>query len=134
MGTRAMITFDGLNTVLDRLTQIEEKAGENLQTQTEKLAADTERTWREATPRRTGRLQEADQAKTARLSFTLNNATRYFDWVDTGHMTAKGWRTRHGYRFAKRRSHVEGRYMTEKAIQFIEQNIREYLSKFLDGV
>jgi hypothetical protein len=134
MGARATVVIEGLEAVQSRLTAIGEKAEQNLQTQVERLAKDAEQAWKQATPRRTGRLQEGDRAETARLSFTLNNAIKYFDWVDRGHMTARGWRTRHGYRLAKHRRRVEGQHMTEKAIDFIRQNIREALSKFLDSV
>lgn len=134
MGARVIITFQGVEQVLGNLTQIEEKAGQNLQKQTNELAKATEQAWKEATPRRTGRLQDADKAETAALSFTLRNATFYYPFVDEGHMTPRGWRTKHGYRLAKRRSRVKGREMTQKAVEFIRQNIREYLSKFLEGV
>jgi hypothetical protein len=83
----------------------------------------------------TGRLVSEERAETVSgLSFTLNNTTKYYEWVDKGHMTPRGWRTRRGYRLAKRRSRVPGQHMTEKAVQFIEQNINSYLSKFLDNV
>lgn len=134
MGARVTIVWDGMETVLDNLTKIEEKGGENLIKLTADLSKDTEHAWKEATPRRTGRLQDDERAQPAGLSFTLENSTYYYKFVDEGHMTPKSWRTRHGYRPAKRRSHVEGRLMTEKAVEFIESNIEEYLSKFLDGV
>ena len=134
MGARVVITIDGLQTVLNNLSQIEEKAGQNLQTLTEDLAKDTERAWKEATPRKTGLLQDSDRAEPGSLSFTLNNSVHYYKFVDEGHMTPRAWRTRHGYRTAKRRSRVAGREMTPRAIEFIRQNIRGYLSKFLDNV
>jgi hypothetical protein len=134
MGARVIIEWDGLEQVISNLADLGEKAPQNLEHQMAELASATEDAWKESTPRRTGRLQEADIVETGGMSFTLNNATRYYDWVDRGHMTPAGWRTRHGYRPAKRRSHVEGQEMTDKAVQFIEENIEDYLSKFLDNI
>ncbi len=132
MGVKVTITWDGLEQVISNLSSIEEKAPKNLERQVAELAKDTEQTWKEATPHRTGKLQHEEHAEENGLSFTLNNATKYYPFVDTGHMTPKGWRTRHGYRPAKKRSHVEGREMTAQAVEFIEENIEEYLSKFLE--
>jgi hypothetical protein len=134
MGARVVITFQGVEETINRLTQIEEKAGQNLITQTRELAKDTETAWKEATPRRTGRLQDADSVESSGLSFTLKNGVYYYPFVSDGHMTPRGWRTRRGYRLAKRRSRVPGQHITEKAMQFVEQNIRPYLVKFLDNV
>lgn len=133
MGARVTITIDGIDEVVQNLTNIGERASENLVKLTAELARDTEDAWKAATPRRTGRLQEGDVAKPDGLSFTLNNAVFYYKFLNDGHWTPRGWRTRHGFRPAKRRSHVEGRQMTEKALQFVEDNITEYLSKFLDN-
>jgi hypothetical protein len=134
MGAKVVVTFEGLDEVLNRLSQIEEKAPQNLQTQIERLAKDTEHAWRQATPRRTGRLQGEENSQTVRFGFTLNNNTRYYPFVDAGHWTPRGWRTRRGYRLAKRRSHVEGRHMTEKAMEFITDNILKYLAKAFDNI
>lgn len=134
MGARVIIQWQGLDAALSRLSEIEKKAPQNIERQVSALAKATEQEWKQNTPRRSGRLQEGDNAEPDGLSFTLNNATRYYDWVDTGHMTPKGWRTKRGYRLAKRRSRVAGREMTSKTIQFITQNINSYLSKFLDNV
>jgi hypothetical protein len=134
MGAKVTITWDGLEQVIGDLSAMEEKAPQNIEAQTKKLADATETVWQQNTPRRTGKLQDADRAETAGMSFTLNNATRYFDWVNDGHETPKGWRTKRGYRLAKRRSHVAGKEMTEKATDFVEQNIEGYLSKFMDNL
>ncbi len=134
MGARVTITWDGMEQVLSNLTKIEEKGQENLVKQTAELAKATEADWKDITPRKSGRLQDADVSRPAGLSFTLENNVYYYKFLDEGHMTPRGWRTRHGYRPAKRRSHVEARLMTERAIGFIEDNIEEYLSRFLDGV
>ncbi len=130
--TKVIIELDGLEQVLSNLTKIEEQAERKLEQQTKELASATEQAWKSATPERTGRLRAGDTSEVTGLSFTLKNSVHYYPFVDEGHMTPAGWRTRHGYRRAKRRSHVEGRDITPKAIEFIQQNIVEYLSKFLD--
>lgn len=134
MGARVVIEWQGLGSVISSLAAIEEKAPRSLERQVAALAKDTEKEWRQVTPRRTGRLQNADQAEVSGLSFTLKNNIFYYRFLDEGHDTPRGWRTKHGYRLAKRRSHVAGRDMTAKMVQFIEQNIKSYLSKFLDNM
>ena len=129
---RVIVTFEGLDRVISNLSTIEEKAPKNLETQVQSLARDTEQAWKQATPARSGRLQGGDRAEPEALSFTLENSVSYYKFVDDGHQTPAGWHTKHGYRPAKRRSHVEGREMTQAAIEFVEQNIEEYLAKFLD--
>lgn len=134
MGARVVIEWQGLETVISNLSRIEEIAPQNLERQVSALAKDTEQEWKQVTPRRTGRLQNADVAEPDGLSFTLKNNVYYYKFVDEGHNTPRGWRTKHGYRPAKRRSHVAGREMTSKTAQFVAQNINDYLSKFLDNV
>jgi hypothetical protein len=134
MSAKVIIEWAGLQQMISNLAAIEEKAPQNIGKQVATLAKDTEQFWRQATPRRTGQLQGADKAEPSGLSFTLNNATRYYDWVSEGHRTPSGWRTKRGYRPAKRRSYVKGQEMTSKTVQFVEQNIEKYLSKFLDDV
>lgn len=134
MGAGVKITWEGIDTVINNLDAIEQKASEGVIKQTKALASATEQAWKDATPRRTGKLQEGDRVEVDGMSFTLRNAVQYYPFVSEGHMTPRGWRTRRGYRVAKRRSRVEGKLITEKAIQFVEQNIRDYLSRFLDGV
>lgn len=134
MGARVVIEWSGLQQAIARLEAIEEKAPQNLETQMKALAGDTEKVWKQNTPRRKGRLQEGDKVEPDGLSFTLRNSVYYYRWVNDGHQTARGWRTKHGYRLAKRRSYVKGREMTSKTLQFVQQNIKSYLSKFLDNV
>lgn len=134
MGAKVTIVFEGLDTVLQNLTQIEEKAPQNLEKLTRELARDTEQAWKQATPRDTGRMQSEERSEASGLSFTLMNGTYYYKFVDEGHMTPAGWRTKRGYRRAKRRSRVAARNMTKQAVEFVEQNIRGYLVKFLDTV
>lgn len=134
MSAKVSVVLEGLDTVLNNLTKIEEKAPQNLQTQIERLAKDAKQVWQQNTHRRSGRMQSEERVEVVRFGFSLNNITKYYDWVNDGHLTARGWRTRRGYRLAKRRSRVPGQHMTEKAMEFVTQNILEYLSKFLDNV
>jgi hypothetical protein len=132
MGVRVMVEISGLDEVLKNLEDIQVRSPENLVKLTAELARDTEQEWKAATPRRTGRLQEADVAQPDGLTFQLLNSTYYYRFLDAGHWTPRGWRTRHGFRPAKRRSFVEGRHMTSKAVEFVEGNITDYLARFLD--
>lgn len=134
MGARVIIQWQGLDAALSRLSEIEEKVPQNIERQVTALAEATEQEWKQNTPRRTGKLQDADKAEPDGMSFTLNNSVYYYKFVDEGHNTPRGWRTKHGYRPAKRRSHVAGREMTSKTIQFVLQRMNDYLSKFLDNV
>lgn len=136
MGTvNVTISWQGIDEVIARLTDIEEKGQANLQTIVRDFAGETKDAWKEGTPRgKTGRLQDEEEAVAEGLSFTLESPTFYYKFVDDpGHWTPRGWRTKHGYRPAKRRSHVEGRGMTRKATDFVKDNIEERLSHFLDG-
>lgn len=128
------IEFSGLTEAIEYLSSVEEKAPAGIEKQVALLARDSQAAWRGATPMRSGQLRGGDTAQVEGMSFTLSNAVRYYDWVSDGHMTAAGWRTKRGYRLAKRRSHVAGRQITQKAVQFIEQNITQYIAKFLDDV
>jgi hypothetical protein len=135
MGAKVTITWDGLEQMIGDLSAMEEKAPQNIEAQTKKLADATETAWRQATPKgKTGRLQEGDKAQPGGMSFTLNNATTYYPFVDDDHKTPAEWHTKKGLRIAKRRTLVKGKQMTEKAVQFVEENIEDYLSKFLDNV
>jgi len=132
--SKVIISFDGLDKVIGNIEMIGDKAPSNIEKQVGLLARDTEKAWQQATPTRTGQLRSADKAQAQGMSFTLQNAVHYYPFVDEGHNTPAGFRTRRGYRPAKRRSHVQGKQMTDAAIQFVEQNILNYLSKFLDNV
>jgi hypothetical protein len=133
MAIKVIIEWQGLDTVISNLSDIQVKAPKNLERQMASLAGATEDNWKENTPKgKTGRLRGGDVAEPDGLSFTLRNSVQYYKFVDEGHNTPKGWRTKHGYRLAKRRSHVAGREITSKTVQFIEQNLLKYLSKFLE--
>lgn len=133
MGVKVTVELIGLSTVIANLDKIGEQAPSNLEKQTEALAKDSLDAWQGATPVRSGRLKGGSSADVGGLSITFTNAVRYYKWVDDpGHMTPMGWHTRHGYRPAKRRSHVAGKPITKTLVNFVSENIEEYLSKFLD--
>lgn len=133
MGLKITVTFEGLDTVIANLGKIGETFEQNIQDTTEKLAVDTQDEWQAVTPKgKTGRLREGDKAKPGSLSFILENPTYYYRFVDEGHNTPRGWRLPGGgYRVAKRRSHVEGKFMTEKAVEYVERVILERLGEAL---
>jgi hypothetical protein len=135
MGARVIIAWQGLDQAISRLVEIEEKAPQAIEAQVKAFADDTQAYWRQVTPHgKTGRLEEGDNVEPDGMSFTMKNSIYYFDWVNDGHMTPRGWRTKRGYRFAKRRSHVAAREMTSKTAQFIIENIGNSLSKSLDNI
>lgn len=134
MAVKITVQWDGLQEALERLDSMEERAPESLQSRLHAFGEDVEQVWRDNTPRRTGKLQGGDSVEPDGLSLTLNNDVYYFDFVDKGHWTPRGWHTRHGYRPAKRRSHVEGREITTKTTEFIEGHLADALSTFLDDL
>lgn len=135
MGARIVIQFQGVEETIQRITEIEEKVQQNLITETKQIADDGKTAWKEATPEgKTGRLRGKEEAQAADLSATFTSPTYYYKFVDAGHNTPAGWRTKHGYRPAKRRSHVKGREMTKQLVEWLRQNMTRYLSKFLDNV
>ena len=131
MGLKITITFEGLDTVISNLDRIGEKFEQNIQDTTASLGSDALDVMREHTHVRTGRLREGDTLEVGRLSFTLANDVRYARWVNWGHMTPRGWRTKEGYRPAKRRSHVEGHFFLESAVEFVEETILDRLGEAL---
>jgi hypothetical protein len=133
VGLKITISFQGIEEVIGNLTRIEEQGQKNLIKLTAELANDTEKAWKAGTPEgKTKRLRGEERAEPSGMSFTLISPTFYYKFVDEGHNTPLGWKTKHGWRPAKRRSHVAGRDMTPKAVEFIRQNIRPYLVRFLD--
>ncbi len=134
MGTvRVTVSIDGVDEVIARLTSIDTNGQENLLALTKELASDTQSVWKQGTPRRSGRLQDDERALVEGLSFTLNNSVYYYKFVDEGHWTPRGWRTKRGYRAAKRRSFVKGQELTAKPVEFVRANINSYLSRFLEN-
>lgn len=131
---KVMVNWQGIDEVIGNLSNIEERAMTNLEDLTKELADDTQTAWKEATPKgKTGRLQGEEEAVSEGLSFSLESPTEYYPFVDEGHWTPFGWRTKRGYHLAKRRSFVKGREMTQAAVGFVEANINRYLSRFLDN-
>lgn len=127
------IQIEGLGTVLSNLQRVEDRAVPNLERQARELAKAAEDAWKADTPVRTGKLMNADRSVPDGLTILFVNGVRYYMWVDEGHMTPKGWH-RHGkYIPAKRRSHVEGRFMTKHLLEFLQNNITTYLSKFIEN-
>jgi hypothetical protein len=134
MGANVTIAFQGVEETISRLTQIEEKAEQNLVKQTKALADDGVQAWRQGSPRDTGRMQSEENAEASGLSISFRSPTRYYDWVNDGHQTPAGWRTRRGFRRARHRRRVEGQHMTQKLTDFVAQNATRYIGKFLDNV
>jgi len=132
MAAKVVIEIDGLQTVLGNLDRIEAQALDNLEKQTTQLTRDAQDAWRSATPVRTGRLMGGDRGIPGGLEAEFINDVRYYPFVSEGHRTPSYFH-RHGRIVpAKRRSFVSGRHMTDKLIEFLEGNILQYLSKFLD--
>lgn len=135
MGARVIVEWQGLDAAISRLTEIGEKAPQGVEHQMAELSSASEEVWKENTPHgKTGRLEEGDNVEPDGLTMTLKNSITYYGFVDEGHNTPRGWRTKRGYRLAKRRSHVAGREMTSKTMRFVMENINRYLSKSLDNV
>lgn len=131
MPIRVTVKITGLTEVLSNLDRIGNDAEQNLRNIVATLAEDTKIAWNDATPSRTGRLRGGEIAPASGLRFQLEDAVYYYPFVNDGHMTPRGWHTKHGYRPAKRRSHVEGKFMTEAAVDFVSNNILNRLSRFL---
>jgi hypothetical protein len=129
MGIRVIISFEGIDEVIGDIEGWGEHIETNIEEAMAELATDTQEAWQEATPRRTGRLQEGDKATPEGMSFTLANPVYYYGWRNDGHATPRGWRTRHGYRPAKKHSFVKGARMSEAAIHFVRGELMQRLGK-----
>lgn len=143
MGVRVTITWDGIEEAVSRLGTISERGQQNLVKLTKQLSDDGTTAWKEATPEgKTKQLRGGEKGEPAELSVTFSSPTYYYKFVDEGHYTPKGWRRLRKvhdrevmvYVKAKHRSHVAGREMTPKLVDWLKTNTPEYLSKFLDGV
>ena len=133
MGVTVTITWEGLDGAISHFSQLGEQALQNTEKNAQKLAKAGETAWKGATPHRTGRLAGGDAGEAEGLTITFMNDVRYYQWVDLpGHNTPAGWHTRHGYRPAKRRSHVAGKPITKTLVEFLESNIATYLSNVFD--
>lgn len=131
MPYKVTVKITGLTEVLSNLDRIGNEAEQNLRDIVATLAQDTKIAWKDATPERSGRLRGGETAPAGGLRFQLEDAVYYYPFVNDGHMTPRGWHTKHGYRPAKRRSHVAGKFMTEAAVDYVSNNIIELLSRFL---
>lgn len=129
---RVTITWEGLNNAISHLENVSVSVQDKIERQTAQLARDGQNAWRNATPVRTGRLMGGDRGIPGGLEIEFMNNVFYYKFLDEGHMTPAGWHTKHGYRPAKRRSHVAGKFMTEKLVEFLEGNVDEYLRQALD--
>lgn len=134
MGMRIIVKIEGVQETIDHLSEIQAKARQNLEHQNAELAKATEQNWKQNTHRRSGRMQSEESVDVQGLKFTMNNTTNYYDWVNDGHNTPRGWHTKRGFRPAKHRHWVEGQHMTDKTTDFVAENATDYLSKFLDNV
>jgi hypothetical protein len=134
MGYTVRIEWEGLDNAISRFQGMGEQLNSNLEKQAEALAKGGNDAWDAVTPVRSGRLKGGNRGEAGGLTVTFSNATRYYVWVNDGHNTPAGWHTRHGYRPAKRRSHVGGKFMTQKLVEWLEGNIGEYLQKALDDL
>lgn len=131
--TRVIITFQGIETVIGNLSRIEQRGLQNAEQIMSNLGKDSLEQLKTNTPERTGVLRGGDTLTPETLGFTLYNRIKYAGWVERGHRTPAGWRTKRGYRRAKRQSYVEGRRYMQKTVSWIAYEIRPRLSKFLEG-
>ena len=129
MAARVTITIEGVETVLSNLETIGKKIESNIQDITATLGADALDVMRERTHVRTGQLREGNTLNVGHFSFTLSNRVRWARFIEFGHMTPRGWRTKHGYRSAKRRSQVGPYPFLEPAVEFVDEVILERLGK-----
>lgn len=134
MGYRVIVTFEGIDEVIGNLSATGEELQTNITEAMAQLSADTQDEWQAATPVRTGRLQAGDKASASGMSFTLANSVFYYSLRDKGHMTPRGWRTKHGYRPAKKRSHVAGAHMSDRAIGYIKGELMNRLGKAVSSI
>lgn len=141
MSFRVNIVMEGVQETISRLNQIEEKTQQNLVNIAGQISDDGKTAWKEATPygrssakRKTPHMRDDENATPSGLSVSFTSPTYYYDWVDKGHKTPEGWQRPWGYQVAKKRSFVKGREMTKKLVDWLSQNMTQYLSKFLDNV
>ena len=131
MGLRVIVTFEGLDTVLSNLERYETAFPQNIEQAMAVLGEDALNVMRGATHVRTGTLRSGDTLETSGMGFTLSNYVRYAKFVERGHMTPAGFHTRHGYRPAKRRSHVGPFPFLKPAVEYVEAEIIDRLAAAL---
>lgn len=76
---------------------------------------------KEIIPKRSGRLAGGTSADIGGDGFQLTNDVYYGIWVDKGHMTPSAFR---GHP-AKHRSHVAGKFFSDKIWEFVQNDINE---------
>lgn len=132
MTYKVTIEWEGLSGAISRFSQMGGQLNDNLENQTQALGRAGKEAWDSVTPVRTGRLKGGNVADAGGLTITFSNATYYYEFLDKGHRTRSYYR-RHGRIIpAKRISHVQGKFMTEKLVQFLEGAVGEYLQKAVD--
>lgn len=132
MAYRVTIEWEGLDSAISRFEHLGPSVQDKVEKQTVELSKAGQDAWRSETPVRTGRLMGGDRGVPGGLQIEFINAVRYYDFVDLGHRTPSYFH-RHGRIVpAKRISHVAGREMTEKLVEYLEGATGEYLRKALD--
>lgn len=134
MGYKVTIEWEGLEGAISHFSQMGGQLKGNLENQSQALARAGKDAWDEVTPVRSGRLRGGNIGDAGGLTITFSNATYYYPFVSEGHRTPSYFH-RHGRIVpAKRISHVAGRGMTEKLVQFLEGATGEYLQKAVDDL
>jgi hypothetical protein len=132
MGYTIRVEWIGLENAISHFQDVGYSTLDKIEKQGVELARAGQDAWRSVTPVRSGRLMGGDRGVPGGFEIEFINATRYYDWVDRGHRTPSYFR-RHGRVIpAKRVSHVAGREMTEKLVEYLEGATPEYLRKALD--
>jgi len=126
------IEWQGLDSAIAKFQGLGEEVNSRLEGQAQELGRAGKSAWDAVTPVRSGRLRGGNVGEAGGLTVTFSNAVFYYPFVSEGHRTPSYFH-RHGRIVpAKRVSHVAGRGMTEKLVQWLEGNTREYLKKALD--
>jgi hypothetical protein len=134
MGYTIRVEWTGLDGAISHFSQMGEQLNNNLETQSQALARDGKDAWDEVTPVRSGRLKGGNVGDAGGLTITFSNATFYYPFVSDGHRTRSYFRHHGRIVPAKRISHVPGKFMTEKLVEWLEGNVGEYLTKAIDDL
>lgn len=78
-------------------------------------------------PKRSGRLSAGTEVTISGSGFKLSNSVYYGIFVDKGHMTPSHFKGRP----AKHRSHVPGKFFSEKIWEFVQADMNERGEAFL---
>ncbi len=134
MGYTVTIEWEGLDGAISRFSTMGEKLTNNLENQTQALSRAGQDAWDAVTPVRSGRLKGGNEAEAGGMSITFRNATYYYVFLVKGHRTRSYFRYHGRIVPAKRISHVPGKFMTEKLVEFLEGNVGKYLEKAVDDL